>query len=165
MAIKKIYQFGSVNGFTEGDASMSDLLGGKGANLAEMAKLGMPVPYGITIPTTECNEYRKFYTGSFEKENFVRDLVDTHVIPALDKIVDTLGYEPLYSVRSGGKHSMPGMMDTLLNIGLTNDNLEQWKLILGECSALDCRRRQISQYGTTVMGLHGFGQLWEFCKS
>ena len=162
--IKKIYQFGSTLGFTEGDASMSDLLGGKGANLAEMAKLGMPVPYGITIPTTECNEYRKFYTGSDEKENYVAALVDDHVIPALDKIVDTIGYEPLYSVRSGGKHSMPGMMDTLLNIGLTNDNLPYWKKRLGKRSALDCRRRQISQYGKTVKGLHGFQHLWNFIK-
>jgi len=156
-----IYRFGHT---TEGDASMSDLLGGKGANLAEMAKLGMPVPFGITIPTSACNSYRTDMTGSFEKEKYVTMLVDNYVMPALGEIQIELDYKPLWSVRSGSKFSMPGMMDTLLNIGLTSDNLDEWKSRLGECSALDCRRRQISQYATTVKGLHGFGQLWDFCK-
>ncbi len=143
---KAVYIFGGTG--TDGDASMDDLLGGKGANLAEMSNLGMPVPLGITIPTSVCNEYAAFG----DKDDFLTELVDTHVMPALYDIVNEVGYAPLWSVRSGAKFSMPGMMDTLLNIGITEESEPFWKDRLGECSFLDCKRRLIAMYGSTVEG-------------
>jgi pyruvate,orthophosphate dikinase len=146
---------------TDGDATMSDLLGGKGANLAEMANLGMPVPFGITIPTTVCNEYRAMKEVA-ETTGFLCDLIDDHVMPALLEIEEELGYMPLWSVRSGAKHSMPGMMDTLLNIGLTNHNFDEWADKLGLLATLDCRRRQVQMYGTTVASMESkeFSKEW-----
>ena len=144
---KVIYKFGGA--LTEGDATMSDLLGGKGANLAEMAKMGIPVPLGITIPTNVCNEYEEFGDSA----DFMDTLVNDHVMPALYEIVNEVGFAPLWSVRSGAKFSMPGMMDTLLNIGITDESREFWEDRLGLCSALDCERRLISMYGTTVKGI------------
>ena len=105
--------------FSEGDKSMKDLLGGKGANLAEMTKLGLPVPPGFTITTEACRAYLK--------ESSVPETLATEVTRALRGVEDKMGRhlgDPtnplLVSVRSGAKFSMPGMMETVLNIGLND---------------------------------------------
>lgn len=147
---QKIYKFG--NHAADGDRSMSDSLGGKGANLAEMANLGFDVPAGITLPTDVCNHYRGLESAA-DAIGFLEHFVDDEVLPALKEISDELGYKPLWSVRSGAQDSMPGMMDTLLNIGLSVENFDEWADGIGLLPALDCRRRQVQMYGTTVAGI------------
>ena len=120
MADKRVYTFG--NGLAEGNASMRNLLGGKGANLAEMNLIGIPVPPGFTITTEVCNEYYKL-----GKEQVVELL--TEEVKAAVKNIETLMNSTfgdpanplLVSVRSGARASMPGMMDTILNLGLNED--------------------------------------------
>ena len=116
----RVYQFG--NGAAEGDANMSDLLGGKGANLAEMSRLGLPVPPGFTLPTDVCHYF-------IQNDGRLPDTLRATVIAALKEMGAPLGATfgdvdapLLVSVRSGSRASMPGMMDTVLNIGL-NDKL------------------------------------------
>src|ERR671919_2225766 len=110
--------------FTEGGKDQKDLLGGKGANLAEMTRLGLPVPPGFTITTEACNAYRK---GG---RKFPPGLTD-QVAKQLRKLENRMGrrlgdaHDPLLvSVRSGAKFSMPGMMDTVLNVGLNDESVE-----------------------------------------
>src|SRR5438045_506975 len=116
---KQIYFFGA--GKADGDASMKDLLGGKGAGLAEMTKLGVPVPPGFTITTEVCNA---FYASG----GTVPQAVSDQVHEALAKVGDLVGAKfgdaaapLLVSVRSGARASMPGMMDTILNLGLNEE--------------------------------------------
>lgn len=144
----KIFTYGFGNNV--GDKSAKDLLGGKGANLAEMYQLGLPVPYGITITTDVCNHYLSL--SAVDRAKFLDTYYADEVRPALDHLEDKLGYRPLYSVRSGARDSMPGMMDTLLNIGLTRANRHDWAKRLGHPVMLDCRRRQLEMYGETVEG-------------
>ena len=125
------YKFGPV---TEGSASMKDVLGGKGANLAEMASLGLPVPPGFTIPCEASVKYKKVCKlptslAAFNKRLW--SLVDDGML-YLNKCY---GYMPFLSVRSGARVSMPGMMDTILNVGLTSSTLEYWEGRLGERAA------------------------------
>ena len=143
-----IYSFGFAGPYI-GNKSMKDLLGGKGANLAEMANLEMPVPMGITITTDVCNDYRALHIT--ERDAWLSTYYADKVRPALDSLEDALGYRPLYSVRSGARDSMPGMMDTLLNIGLTKGNRHEWAQRIGGSVRLDCRRRQLEMYGATVL--------------
>ena len=147
---KFVYSFG--DGAAEGDASMKNLLGGKGANLAEMSKLGLPVPLGFTIPTEVCDIYYK-NNRSFPIE------LELQVKSALEVIEKNLGAKfgdetnpLLFSVRSGARASMPGMMDTVLNLGL-ND-----KTVLGLAKksnnkrfAFDSYRRFITMYSDVVL--------------
>src|SRR5579864_2037377 len=147
---KWIYQF------SEGSAKMRDLLGGKGAGAAEMTRAGMPVPPGFTITTEACRAYYasggKFPTGLWEQ-----------VLPALKtlerKAGKKLGDPPdplLVSVRSGAKFSMPGMMDTVLNLGLNEETAKGLaSLTKNERFALDARRRFIQMFGKTVKGIDG----------
>ena len=118
---KLIYQFSS--SITEGDKSMTDLLGGKGANLAEMSLLGINVPPGFTVTTDVCTYFMKNgnLPDSFEKEltQSLKKLEET-----TNKNFDSIKTPLLLSVRSGGKISMPGMMDSILNIGINDQNLE-----------------------------------------
>src|SRR5215470_6920902 len=114
---KRVYLFG--NGYAEGKADMKNLLGGKGANLAEMNLIGVPVPPGFTITTEVCTEYNRL------GKNAVIELIKQEVEAAIKKIEETTntrfgdGENPcLISVRSGARVSMPGMMDTVLNLGL-----------------------------------------------
>jgi pyruvate,orthophosphate dikinase len=144
----KIFTYGF--GDNVGDKSMKDLLGGKGANLAEMTNLDLPVPFGITITTDVCKQYRSLH--QIEREAFISKYYNSMVRPALDELEAELGYTPLYSIRSGAAYSMPGMMDTLLNIGLTTANRHEWTARLGGSVRLDCRRRQLEMYGETVEG-------------
>ncbi|HEV2035352.1 MAG TPA: pyruvate, phosphate dikinase [Candidatus Dormibacteraeota bacterium] len=142
--------------FTEGSAKMRDLLGGKGAGAAEMTRAGMPVPPGFTITTEACREYyahgRKLPDGLWEQ-----------VIKALALLEKRAGkrfgdpHNPLLvSVRSGAKFSMPGMMDTVLNLGLNEETTRGLTaLTKNERFALDARRRFIQMFGKTVKGIDG----------
>ena len=150
---KRVYLFG--NGKAEGKADMRNLLGGKGANLAEMNLIGVPVPPGFTITTDVCNEY--YQIG---KDNVV-ELLKDEVLGAVKHIEvlmnNTFG-DPanplLVSVRSGARASMPGMMDTILNLGLNDEVVEGLSRKTGNPHfAWDSYRRFVQMYGDVVMGL------------
>ena len=148
---KLIYQFSPSN--TDGDKSMTDLLGGKGANLAEMSLLGINVPPGFTVTTEVCNY--------FMKHGNVPDNLDEELKQSLknlekttNKIFDSDKKPLLLSVRSGGKISMPGMMDSILNIGINDKNLESLSSDFNdERFALDSYRRLIQMYGNVVLNI------------
>ena len=140
--------------FNEGDETMRELLGGKGANLAGMSKLGMPVPYGFTITTEACNQY-------YEDNETINDGIKAQIMEYLDllekKSGKKLGDEVnplLVSVRSGARASMPGMMDTILNLGMNKTVAETVaNLTNNERFAYDSYRRFIQMYSDVVMGL------------
>ncbi|KOG73592.1 MULTISPECIES: pyruvate, phosphate dikinase [Streptomyces] len=141
--------------FTEGNKDLKDLLGGKGANLAEMTNLGLPVPPGFTITTEAC----KVYLESGEEPAALRDEVSAHLAALEAKMGKKLGQadDPLLvSVRSGAKFSMPGMMDTVLNIGLSDKSVQGLAAQAGdERFAWDSYRRLIQMFGKTVLGVDG----------
>ncbi|MFI0979256.1 pyruvate, phosphate dikinase [Streptomyces sp. NPDC021093] len=141
--------------FTEGNRDLKDLLGGKGANLAEMTNLGLPVPPGFTITTEAC----KVYLDSGDAPKELRDEVSAHLVALEAKMGKKLGQanDPLLvSVRSGAKFSMPGMMDTVLNIGLSDKSVTGLaKQSGGERFAWDSYRRLIQMFGKTVLGVDG----------
>lgn len=143
----KLFLF-NVQGETTGSAADGDLLGGKGANLAEMASLGLPVPPGMTVTTETCNAYLALKDEY--RYSFLKELVTDHVLPVVARIEDQFGYQPLFSVRSGARVSMPGMMDTVLNVGINNTSLPEWGDRLGNRAALDSFRRGIQMTGTTA---------------
>src|SRR5256885_7139728 len=142
--------------FKEGSAEMRDLLGGKGAGAAEMTRAGMPVPPGFTITTEAC---RAYYAG---RGRFPNGLW-TQVTAALAVIEKQSGkrlgdgrHPLLVSVRSGAKFSMPGMMDTVLNLGLNDETARGLALLTKDDRfALDARRRFIQMFGKTVKGIDG----------
>ncbi|MCI3930564.1 pyruvate, phosphate dikinase [Streptomyces sp. AN091965] len=141
--------------FTEGNKDLKDLLGGKGANLAEMTNLGLPVPPGFTITTEAC----KVYLDSGEEPVALRDEVSAHLDALEQKMGKKLGQadDPLLvSVRSGAKFSMPGMMDTVLNIGLSDKSVQGLAKQAGDDRfAWDSYRRLIQMFGKTVLGVEG----------
>ncbi|MFC9062841.1 pyruvate, phosphate dikinase [Streptomyces sp. NPDC057074] len=141
--------------FTEGNKDLKDLLGGKGANLAEMTNLGLPVPPGFTITTEAC----KTYLDSGEEPAALRDEVSAHLDALEKKMGKKLGQadDPLLvSVRSGAKFSMPGMMDTVLNIGLSDKSVQGLAKQAGDDRfAWDSYRRLIQMFGKTVLGVDG----------
>ncbi|MCG8415411.1 MAG: pyruvate, phosphate dikinase, partial [Pseudomonadales bacterium] len=148
---KYVYAFG---GKTDGNATMRELLGGKGANLAEMASIGLPVPPGFTISTEVCTyfyDHERRYPTSLRRE----------VTTAIKSIESQLGKKfgagqnpLLVSVRSGARDSMPGMMDTILNLGLNDETVEGLAEVSGNSRfAWDCYRRFIQMYGDVVMGV------------
>ena len=150
-----VYGFG--DGRADGDASMKNLLGGKGANLAEMASLGLPVPPGFTI-TTEAS------IAFFEKDRSLPDGVEDEVSAALGVVEKQVGRKLgdaakplLVSVRSGAPVSMPGMMDTVLNLGLNDETVEGLAAESGDARfAYDSYRRFIQMFGNVVLGMsHG----------
>ena len=148
---KLIYEFSSQK--TDGDASLSNLLGGKGANLAEMSKLGIQVPPGFTITTEVCNYFsknKKLPDGLKEEIiNYVSNLESLS-----QKSFGNSESPLLLSVRSGGMISMPGMMDSILNIGLNDDNVQNLaKAFNDERFALDSYRRLIQMYSNVVLGV------------
>ena len=153
MADKRVYTFG--NGLAEGNASMRNLLGGKGANLAEMNLIGIPVPPGFTITTEVCGEY---YSLGKEK---VIELLKAEVQAAVKNIENLMNStfgDPtnplLVSVRSGARASMPGMMDTILNLGLNDIVVEGLAKKTGnEKFAWDSYRRFVQMYGDVVLGM------------
>lgn len=141
--------------FTEGNKDLKDLLGGKGANLAEMTNLGLPVPPGFTITTEAC----KVYLDSGDSPAELRDEVSAHLTALERRMGKNLGQadDPLLvSVRSGAKFSMPGMMDTVLNIGLSDASVIGLAAQAGdERFAWDSYRRLIQMFGKTVLGVDG----------
>ncbi|MBL62745.1 MAG: pyruvate, phosphate dikinase [Opitutae bacterium] len=148
---KYVYDFGKK---TDGDAVMKSLLGGKGANLAEMARIGLPVPPGFTITTDVCTYYydnKRKYPKQLEQQ--VQASV-TLMEKQLGKKLGDLKNPLLLSVRSGARDSMPGMMDTILNLGLNDETVEALAASSGnERFAWDCYRRFIQMYGDVVMGV------------
>jgi len=152
MAKKYVYFFGP--GLAEGNKEMKDLLGGKGANLAEMASIGLPVPPGFTISTEVCH----LYLSSGEK---LPQEVEQEILASLRRLEEVSGQkfgDPdnplLVSVRSGAKFSMPGMMDTILNLGLNRETVEGLARKTGNRRfALDCYRRLIHMFGDVVLGV------------
>jgi pyruvate,orthophosphate dikinase len=150
---KYVYQFG--NKKADGDGSMKPLLGGKGANLAEMARIGLPVPPGITITTEVCTYYYD------NKRTYPKDLEASvkagvaHIEKVMGtKFGDKTAMPLLVSVRSGARDSMPGMMDTILNLGLNDETvLALVKATKNERFAWDCYRRFVQMYGDVVMGV------------
>lgn len=160
-----VYQFG--NGSAEGAASMRELLGGKGANLAEMSSLGLPVPPGFTVTTDVCTYYYnndKTFPDTLKKQ--VED-----ALAAISELTDRrFGDDEnplLMSVRSGARSSMPGMMDTVLNLGLNDRSVETIAAQSGDIRfAYDSYRRFIQMYSDVVMGLdhHAFEDILETFK-
>ena len=148
---KLIYLFGAK---TDGDATMRNLLGGKGANLAEMARIGLPVPPGFTITTEVCDFFYKNgrkYPAALAAD--VRAGVGS-VEKQMGKIFGDEKDPLLFSVRSGARESMPGMMDTILNLGLNDKTVEGLAAKTGNARfAWDCYRRFIQMYGDVVMGV------------
>lgn len=157
-----VYSFG--NGTADGDAGMKELLGGKGANLAEMAGLGLPVPPGFTITTEVCTYY-------YDHEKTYPDDLKDAVAEALAKVEGPLGRKfgstdkpLLVSVRSGARASMPGMMDTILNLGLNDETVEALAKESGDARfAYDSYRRFIQMYSDVVLGVehHNFEDVLE----
>ncbi|MFC1229696.1 MULTISPECIES: pyruvate, phosphate dikinase [Streptomyces] len=141
--------------FTEGNKDLKDLLGGKGANLAEMTNLGLPVPPGFTITTEAC----KVYLESGTEPAALRDEVSAHLDALEAAMGKKLGQSDdplLVSVRSGAKFSMPGMMDTVLNIGLSDKSVQGLAKQAGDDRfAWDSYRRLIQMFGKTVLGVDG----------
>ena len=153
MDVKRVYTFG--NGKAEGKADMRNLLGGKGANLAEMNLIGVPVPPGFTITTDVCNEY--FDKGRDELVELLKGDVERavkHIETLMNSKFGDSSNPLLLSVRSGARASMPGMMDTILNLGL-NDNVVEGlvKKTGNERFAYDSYRRFVQMYGDVVLGM------------
>jgi len=165
MTTKYVYLF--ANGKADGRGDMKDLLGGKGAGLAEMTNAGLPVPPGLTITTAACNAYygagAKFPEGMWDQ-----------VLESMNQVERTTGKkfgDPtnplLVSVRSGAKFSMPGMMDTVLNLGLNDETLKGLsRLTSNERFAYDAYRRFIQMFGKIVLGIDGelFDEVLEAAK-
>ena len=153
--------------FTEGNANMRELLGGKGANLAEMTNIGLPVPQGFTITTEACTQY-------YEDGQRINDEIQAQIMEYIDKLEEITGKKfgdlenpLLVSVRSGARASMPGMMDTILNLGLNEDVVEVLIRKSGNPRwAWDCYRRFIQMYSDVVMevGKKYFEQLIDEMK-
>jgi pyruvate,orthophosphate dikinase len=162
---KWVYTFGG--GTAEGAAEMRDLLGGKGANLAEMCALGLPVPPGFTITTDACNAY-------YDNDETYPDGLEAEVTRAVTSIEAIVGKrfgdatDPLLvSVRSGARASMPGMMDTVLNLGLNDETVAGLASKAGDMRfALDSYRRFIQMYSDVVLdvGHHNFEDILEYYK-
>lgn len=145
--LKQIYRF------SEGSVEMKDLLGGKGANLAEMTRLGLPVPAGFTITTAACIKY-------LQQENYFEQSLKADILKAINQLENEVGKSLLnndqmllISVRSGAKFSMPGMMDTILNLGLNDDRVLAFAKLTNASFAYDCYRRLIQMFGDVVYGI------------
>lgn len=153
MSEKRVYTFG--NGKAEGKADMRNLLGGKGANLAEMNLIGVPVPPGFTITTDVCNEY--FEKGKEDVVALLKDDVDkavAHIEGLMNSKFGNVENPLLVSVRSGARASMPGMMDTILNLGLNDEvAVGMVKKTGNERFVYDSYRRFVQMYGDVVLGM------------
>src|SRR5579883_2228105 len=149
---RNVYSFGG--GKADGDGTMKDVLGGKGAGLAEMSRAGLPVPPGFTIATSVCNAY-------FDNGRQIPENVHHEIDKALEKLEHEMGQKLgdaenplLLSVRSGAKFSMPGMMNTILNLGLNDETTEGLARKSGNPRfAYDCYRRFIQMFGEVALGI------------
>ncbi len=153
MSGKRVYFFG--DGQADGHAGMKNLLGGKGANLAEMVSLNVPVPPGFTITTEQCIEYQKTHELSEALKGEIKE-----ALGKVEKVMDKKFADPadplLFSVRSGARVSMPGMMDTVLNLGLNDETVKGLIAKSGsERFSYDSYRRLVQMYGDVVMGVSG----------
>src|SRR5213075_2717266 len=158
---KFVYSFGG--GKADGNGKMKDVLGGKGAGLAEMSNAGLPVPPGFTIQTEACREYMRM--------GHVSEEVDRQTDAALRQLEELQGHKLgkgsnplLVSVRSGAKFSMPGMMDTILNLGLNDESVEALaKLSNNLRFAYDSYRRLIQMFGNVVLDIekHEFDEVFD----
>src|SRR3972149_6041144 len=163
--IKWVYRFGG--GAAEGGAKMSDILGGKGANLAEMSLLGLPVPPGFTIIAPICGWY---YAHGKEFPSELREEVRTALASVEALVGAKFGDRDdplLLSVRSGARASMPGMMNTVLNLGLNDENAEGLARQSGDARfAFDSYRRFIQMYADVVLGVdhHLFEEILDLHK-
>src|SRR5713226_65752 len=154
---KYIYSFGG--GKAQGKASMRALLGGKGAGLHEMTRVGIPVPPGFTLTTDVCTYF-------YARQLHYPKGLEGEVIEALHQVEKILGRRfgdranpLLVSVRSGARESMPGMMDTILNLGLNDETVEVLAKKSGNARwAWDCYRRFVQMYGDVVMGVQKVGR-------
>ena len=143
--------------FNEGNSDMKELLGGKGANLAEMTNIGLPVPFGFTISTQACNDY-------YEAGKRISENVEKQILDALQTLEENTGKklgDPtnplLVSVRSGSVFSMPGMMDTVLNLGMNDETVKGVAELTGNPRfAYDSYRRFIQMFSNVVLGIDGF---------
>src|SRR4030095_4383865 len=152
--MKYVYMFGG--GTADGDGTMRDALGGKGAGLAEMSRAGVPVPPGFTIITDVCNIF-------FDNNHKVPEEVDEQIFQSVGELEKLTGMKLgdaanplLLSVRSGAKFSMPGMMNTILNLGLNDETTEGLAAKTGNPRfAYDCYRRFLQMFGEVVMGVQG----------
>ncbi|MGK0309545.1 MAG: pyruvate,orthophosphate dikinase [Lentimonas sp.] len=155
-AVKYSYDFGQK---TDGSAKLRELLGGKGANLAEMARIGLPVPPGFTLTTDVCTH---FYNNGQQYPKTLAKEVKASVAQIEKEVGKKLGAEKnplLLSVRSGARESMPGMMDTILNLGLNDKTVKALaKESKNEAFAYDCYRRFIQMYGDVVMGVQAVNE-------
>jgi pyruvate, orthophosphate dikinase len=159
---KHVYSF--AQGAADGDGKMKETLGGKGAGLAEMCRADLPVPPGFTISTEVCNIY-------FQNNYAVPEDIDAQMIEALGLLEERMGQKLggtesplLVSVRSGAKFSMPGMMDTILNLGLNDETVKSLETKTGNARfAYDCYRRFIQMFGNVVLGIskHDFDEIFE----
>lgn len=147
--VVQIFKFGSK---TDGNASMKNQLGGKGANLAEMASIGIPVPSGFTFPCEVSVKYKDLKGKVAAMSAFLSALWE-QTNRGIEYLEQEFGYMPLVSVRSGARTSMPGMMDTILNVGLCSTTIEDWKKRIGEKPALDSYRRLIQMYSSVAMDI------------
>src|SRR5499427_7864405 len=157
-----VYSFGE--GTADGDGKMKDVLGGKGAGLAEMSRAGLPVPPGFTISTEVCNIY-------FQNHNTVPEEINHQMLEALRSLEERMGQRLgdvnnplLVSVRSGAKFSMPGMMDTILNLGLNDETVKAIDAKSNNSRfAYDCYRRFLQMYGNVVLDVekHDFDHVFE----
>ena len=141
-----------VYNFNEGTKDMKDLLGGKGANLCEMVNIGLPVPKGFVVSTDACQDY-------YRNDMSINDEVVLQINEKLRELESSTGKKfgdtknlLLVSVRSGARSSMPGMMDTILNLGLNDEIVESLVKERDERFIYDCYRRFISMYSNVVMG-------------
>ncbi|MDC0284119.1 pyruvate, phosphate dikinase [Mariniblastus sp.] len=152
MAKKYVYFYGGGKQMTDGDRSMRELLGGKGANLAEMSNAGVPVPPGFTVSTEACGIYEKL--GAYPKEMMQQVKKELAKLEKLEGKKLGAAKDPLLvSVRSGAAQSMPGMMDTVLNLGMNDKSVKGFIDVTGNARAgWDCYRRFIDMFGDVVMG-------------
>jgi pyruvate,orthophosphate dikinase len=153
MKKKRVYTFG--NGKAEGRADMRNLLGGKGANLAEMNLIGVPVPPGFTITTEVCTEY--YEIGEEKIIAILKEDVEKaikHIETLMNSKFGDVANPLLVSVRSGARASMPGMMDTILNLGLNDKVVEGLTRKTGNARFVwDSYRRFVQMYGDVVLGM------------
>ena len=153
---KNVYYFSQTR--TDGDATLRELLGGKGANLAEMSRIGLPVPPGFTITTDVCTYFtqndRSYPYGLREEVADAVAFLETQT----EKVFGDSENPLLFSVRSGSRESMPGMMDTILNLGLNDQTVQALaRQTDNERFAWDCYRRFVQMYGDVVMGVQPRG--------
>ena len=152
--------------FSEGNASMREILGGKGANLAEMTNIGLPVPQGFTISTEACTQY-------YEDGRQINDQIMAEIMEYIVKMEEVTGKKfgdlenpLLVSVRSGARASMPGMMDTILNLGLNEEVVEVMAKKSGNPRwAYDCYRRFIQMYSDVVIWISDFRRFFKIFQA